>query len=200
RYLLPNPVTGQAWPASAETSNLVRMRSQALGQSAPSLTASLHCSEENSLTLSHLLRRERRFKEHVPGVGALVPPPDFTFLSRSTGRLKIIVFKAEVYIRAMIVRGGGLVRRAASNNPYHLPSFPEMFNNKTNHDNDDDDSSVEQAFVRWSLDVKAPFLCENCYISEPERQYSFLYRPFTCVFESSMTSFVKFFGENIICR
>ncbi|XP_064232090.1 microtubule-associated serine/threonine-protein kinase 4 isoform X3 [Aotus nancymaae] len=41
RYLLPNPVTGQAWPASAETSNLVRMRSQALGQSAPSLTASL---------------------------------------------------------------------------------------------------------------------------------------------------------------
>nr|XP_042117653.1 microtubule-associated serine/threonine-protein kinase 4 isoform X6 [Peromyscus maniculatus bairdii] len=41
RYLLPNPVAGQAWPASAETSNLVRMRSQALGQSAPSLTASL---------------------------------------------------------------------------------------------------------------------------------------------------------------
>ncbi|KAM7320924.1 hypothetical protein ACRRTK_020177 [Alexandromys fortis] len=41
RYLLPNPVAGQAWPASAETSNLVRMRSQSLGQSAPSLTASL---------------------------------------------------------------------------------------------------------------------------------------------------------------
>ncbi|XP_031216463.1 microtubule-associated serine/threonine-protein kinase 4 isoform X8 [Mastomys coucha] len=41
RYLLPNPVAGQVWPASAETSNLVRMRSQALGQSAPSLTASL---------------------------------------------------------------------------------------------------------------------------------------------------------------
>nr|XP_054368318.1 microtubule-associated serine/threonine-protein kinase 4 isoform X3 [Mirounga angustirostris] len=41
RYLLPNPVAGQAWPASTETSNLVRMRSQALGQSAPSLTASL---------------------------------------------------------------------------------------------------------------------------------------------------------------
>ncbi|XP_053445475.1 microtubule-associated serine/threonine-protein kinase 4 isoform X2 [Nycticebus coucang] len=41
RYLLPNPVAGQAWPASAETSNLVRMRSQALGQSAPSLTATL---------------------------------------------------------------------------------------------------------------------------------------------------------------
>ncbi|XP_054979931.1 microtubule-associated serine/threonine-protein kinase 4 isoform X3 [Sorex araneus] len=41
RYLLPNPVAGQAWSASVETSNLVRMRSQALGQSAPSLTASL---------------------------------------------------------------------------------------------------------------------------------------------------------------
>ncbi|XP_037657659.1 microtubule-associated serine/threonine-protein kinase 4 isoform X3 [Choloepus didactylus] len=41
RYLLPNPMAGQAWPASAETSNLLRMRSQALGQSAPSLTASL---------------------------------------------------------------------------------------------------------------------------------------------------------------
>ncbi|XDB61784.1 hypothetical protein AB1E18_015140 [Capra hircus] len=41
RYLLPNPAAGQAWGTSAETSNLVRMRSQALGQSAPSLTASL---------------------------------------------------------------------------------------------------------------------------------------------------------------
>ncbi|KAF0876536.1 MAST4 kinase, partial [Crocuta crocuta] len=40
-YLLPNPVAGQAWATSAETSNLVRMRSQALGQSAPSLTANL---------------------------------------------------------------------------------------------------------------------------------------------------------------
>uniref|UniRef100_A0A8C9C4J4 Microtubule associated serine/threonine kinase family member 4 n=1 Tax=Phocoena sinus TaxID=42100 RepID=A0A8C9C4J4_PHOSS len=41
RYLLPNPVAGQAWATSAETSNLVRMRSQVLGQSAPLLTASL---------------------------------------------------------------------------------------------------------------------------------------------------------------
>ncbi|XP_049563850.1 microtubule-associated serine/threonine-protein kinase 4 isoform X5 [Orcinus orca] len=41
RYLLPNPAAGQAWATSAETSNLVRMRSQVLGQSAPLLTASL---------------------------------------------------------------------------------------------------------------------------------------------------------------
>ncbi|EFB13238.1 hypothetical protein PANDA_003957 [Ailuropoda melanoleuca] len=59
RYLLPNPVAGQAWPASAETSNLVRMRNQALGQSAPLLTASLRsihpyahgsCGAEGSLS------------------------------------------------------------------------------------------------------------------------------------------------------
>ncbi|XP_075446537.1 microtubule-associated serine/threonine-protein kinase 4 isoform X4 [Ascaphus truei] len=41
RYLLPAGATPQTWQASAEASNLVRMRSQALGQSAPSLTASL---------------------------------------------------------------------------------------------------------------------------------------------------------------
>ncbi|XP_076973479.1 microtubule-associated serine/threonine-protein kinase 4 isoform X4 [Tamandua tetradactyla] len=40
RYLLPNPKAGPAWPNAAETSSLLRMRSQALGQSAPSLTAS----------------------------------------------------------------------------------------------------------------------------------------------------------------
>ncbi|XP_011369401.1 microtubule-associated serine/threonine-protein kinase 4-like [Pteropus vampyrus] len=47
RYLLPTPVAGQAWSASAETSNLVRMRNQALGQSAPSLTASLPPDKAN---------------------------------------------------------------------------------------------------------------------------------------------------------
>ncbi|XP_056397532.1 microtubule-associated serine/threonine-protein kinase 4 isoform X3 [Hyla sarda] len=41
RYLLPAATAQQNWQASTETSNLVRMRSQALGQSAPSLTASL---------------------------------------------------------------------------------------------------------------------------------------------------------------
>ncbi|XP_025962456.2 microtubule-associated serine/threonine-protein kinase 4 isoform X3 [Dromaius novaehollandiae] len=40
RYLLPNAIGQQLWQP-VETSNLVRMRSQALGQSAPSLTASL---------------------------------------------------------------------------------------------------------------------------------------------------------------
>ncbi|KAF1581936.1 Microtubule-associated serine/threonine-protein kinase 4, partial [Eudyptes moseleyi] len=40
KYLLPNATGQQLWQP-AETSNLVRMRYQALGQSAPSLTASL---------------------------------------------------------------------------------------------------------------------------------------------------------------
>ncbi|XP_043920339.1 microtubule-associated serine/threonine-protein kinase 4-like [Protopterus annectens] len=41
KYLLPYTPLQQAWQAMQETSNLTRMRSQSLGQSAPSLTASL---------------------------------------------------------------------------------------------------------------------------------------------------------------
>ncbi|XP_036436136.1 microtubule-associated serine/threonine-protein kinase 2 isoform X14 [Colossoma macropomum] len=42
KYLLPYVSTQQSWPATgSESSNLVRMRSQSLGKSAPSLTASL---------------------------------------------------------------------------------------------------------------------------------------------------------------
>ncbi|XP_010279785.1 PREDICTED: microtubule-associated serine/threonine-protein kinase 4-like, partial [Phaethon lepturus] len=40
KYLLPNATGQQLWQP-AETSNLVRMRYQALGKSAPSLTVSL---------------------------------------------------------------------------------------------------------------------------------------------------------------
>ncbi|NXA32304.1 MAST4 kinase, partial [Eudromia elegans] len=46
-YLLPSAVGQQLWQP-AETSNLVRMRSQALGQSAPSLTASLEGAPQKS--------------------------------------------------------------------------------------------------------------------------------------------------------
>ncbi|XP_030623108.1 microtubule-associated serine/threonine-protein kinase 4 [Chanos chanos] len=41
KYLLPHTSTQQAWQGSSEASNLLRMRSQSLGMSAPSLTASL---------------------------------------------------------------------------------------------------------------------------------------------------------------
>ncbi|KAL6463688.1 hypothetical protein MHYP_G00280790 [Metynnis hypsauchen] len=45
KYLLPYVSTQQSWPAmGSENSNLVRMRSQSLGKSAPSLTASLALS------------------------------------------------------------------------------------------------------------------------------------------------------------
>ncbi|NXJ77006.1 MAST4 kinase, partial [Trogon melanurus] len=47
KYLLPNANGQQLWQP-AETSNLVRMRYQALGQSAPSLTASLEGAPQKS--------------------------------------------------------------------------------------------------------------------------------------------------------
>ncbi|KAK1199248.1 MAST4 kinase, partial [Pygoscelis papua] len=47
KYLLPNATGQQLWQP-AETSNLVRMRYQALGQSAPSLTASLEGAPQKS--------------------------------------------------------------------------------------------------------------------------------------------------------
>ncbi|XP_062845263.1 microtubule-associated serine/threonine-protein kinase 4-like [Trichomycterus rosablanca] len=44
KYLLPYMLTQQSWPAARmDSSNLVRMRSQSFGKSAPSLTASLKC-------------------------------------------------------------------------------------------------------------------------------------------------------------
>ncbi|KAJ8339399.1 hypothetical protein SKAU_G00361850 [Synaphobranchus kaupii] len=47
KYLLPYASSQQAWQPPPEASNLVRMRSQSLGKSAPSLTASLNPAEFN---------------------------------------------------------------------------------------------------------------------------------------------------------
>ncbi|NXA44937.1 MAST4 kinase, partial [Nothocercus julius] len=77
-YLLPSAVGQQLWQP-AETSNLVRMRSQALGQSAPSLSASLEGAPQKSHFSS--ARHRQRLVEPAAAKKELSLPRRGSFLT-----------------------------------------------------------------------------------------------------------------------
>ncbi|NWY03182.1 MAST4 kinase, partial [Nothoprocta ornata] len=77
-YLLPSAVGQQLWQP-AETSNLVRMRSQALGQSAPSLTASWEGAPQKSHFSS--ARHRQRLVEPAAAKKELSLPRRGSFLT-----------------------------------------------------------------------------------------------------------------------
>ncbi|NXE83803.1 MAST4 kinase, partial [Cochlearius cochlearius] len=78
KYLLPNATGQQLWQP-AETSNLVRMRYQALGQSAPSLTASLEGAPQKSHFSS--ARHRQRLVEPAAAKKELSLPRRGSFLT-----------------------------------------------------------------------------------------------------------------------
>ncbi|KAM6035265.1 microtubule-associated serine/threonine-protein kinase 4 isoform 6-T6 [Theristicus caerulescens] len=78
KYLLPNATGQQLWQP-AETSNLVRMRYQALGQSAPSLTASLEGAPQKSHFTS--ARHRQRLVEPAAAKKELSLPRRGSFLT-----------------------------------------------------------------------------------------------------------------------
>ncbi|XP_051749827.1 microtubule-associated serine/threonine-protein kinase 4 isoform X6 [Ctenopharyngodon idella] len=83
KYLLPYASTQQAWSATgSETTNLVRMRSQTLGKSAPSLTASL---KELSLPRRGSLCRTSNRKSLIGSGQSSALPRPHSPLSSHTG-------------------------------------------------------------------------------------------------------------------